>query len=575
MQKAETAQEESKRIKVLTETLRLTVFRTVSRGLFEDHKLIFLTQLLFNLLKTESLETPDGDFSHEGLSYLIRRPKTFEENEQDWLPDSAWHAVCALAELEGFENFRQDILENAPRFKDWYNETTPEMERLPLEWRELEKLPFRKLLVVQALRPDRMTIAMARYIDRTLPNGFSYTRCDSGMSAFQVLEQTFDDSSPKTPIYFILSKGADVASNVDQLARTRGMVDGENYFNISLGQGQDTVAMETLRSACREGWWVVLNNVHLMPRWLLTLEKLLDDFAIMGSHEKFRVFLTSDPSPAIPVGILNRSLKLTNEPPSGLKANLKRAWSQFTKEEVEFLDGNTKTMLFGLCYFHSVMVGRKNFGEKGFNMQYPFSTQDLLAAATVLQNYMEAASGVPWENLKYLFGEILYGGHIVVDHDRLLTNTFLDYFFCEQLLDEMEMYPYASGQKVRGFKMPPPSSYQSYAERIENDLDGSSPRAFGLHPNAEIGFRMAKSDNMFDTIFKLQPITEMEGGEGKGSAQHIAEAMSQDIVETFRDVEFDINAISRELDEDAGPFQYFSCKNVNGCRHCYSKLYDL
>jgi dynein heavy chain len=62
---------------------------------------------------------------------------------------------------------------------------------------------------------------------------------------------------------------------------------------------------------------VILNNIHLMLRWLVTLEKMLDDFAVEGSHTKFRLFLTSDPSRGIPIGILARCIKLTNEPPAG------------------------------------------------------------------------------------------------------------------------------------------------------------------------------------------------------------------------------------------------------------------
>ncbi|CAG9106127.1 unnamed protein product [Plutella xylostella] len=32
---------------------------------------------------------------------------------------------------------------------------------------------------------------------------------------------------------------------------------------------------------------------------------------------------------------------------------------------------------------------------------------------------------VPWEDLRYLFGEIMYGGHITDDWDRRLCRTFL------------------------------------------------------------------------------------------------------------------------------------------------------
>ena len=44
---------------------------------------------------------------------------------------------------------------------------------------------------------------------------------------------------------------------------------------------------------------------------------------------------------------------------------------------------------------------------------------------------------VPWNDLKYIFGEILYGGHITDDWDRLLCNTYLDFFMRREFLEEM------------------------------------------------------------------------------------------------------------------------------------------
>jgi dynein heavy chain len=59
----------------------------------------------------------------------------------------------------------------------------------------------------------------------------------------------------------------------------------------------------------------MLQNVHLMPSFLKELEKKLDAFAIEGSNPSFRLFLSSDPSDDIPIGLLEKSIKLTNEPP--------------------------------------------------------------------------------------------------------------------------------------------------------------------------------------------------------------------------------------------------------------------
>ena len=72
-------------------------------------------------------------------------------------------------------------------------------------------------------------------------------------------------------------------------------------------------------------------------------------------------------------------------------------------------------------------------------------------SASVLRNYMESAPAkVPWADLRYLFGEIMYGGHIVNDLDRLLANTYLEFFMKDELLDEMPLYPYLDATSSSG-----------------------------------------------------------------------------------------------------------------------------
>ncbi|CAM9273797.1 unnamed protein product [Choristocarpus tenellus] len=523
--KAKPAEGIEQRVLNLRDALRMTIYTWVSRGLFERHKLIFLSQLAFNLMKRGILGE-DNLLNEVHFQFLMRGPrKQVDDNPLAWLPDPAWQAVNSLGELEEFAKFSSDLVEAAPRFREWFNHITPENEKLPLDWSSLDRTPFQKMLVVRSLRPDRMNTALSNFIRVALPDGSSYADCDSTLNSFQILEESFLDSTTTTPIYFILSPGANVVGDLDRLADKYGFVKNESYHNVSMGQGQDVVAMSCLELAHRNGHWVILNNIHLMPRWLIELEKKLDEFALEGSHEKFRLYLSSDPSNAIPIGVLSRCIKLTNEPPAGLKANLKRAFANFSREHIEEADSKTKSILFGLCHFHAIMMERKLYGPMGFNMMYPFSIGDLRDSAVCLSNYMENSGGgkIPWQDLKYIFGEIMYGGHIVNDFDRLLANEYLDWYMKDELLDETELYPFAEDEKGVSFQVcsntqvvsiidslsfmciffttqlqsPPPTSYEKYLEHIDTTMGADTPIAFGLHPNAEIDFRTQQSDNMF------------------------------------------------------------------------------
>jgi dynein heavy chain len=312
-------------------------------------------------------------------------------------------------------------------------------------------MPFQKLLVIRVLRPDRITTALDNFVRHNLPKGGEFVDCDSTSSFAQILLSSYMDSTTTTPIYFILSPGANPVQAVETLARQQGNDPSKMLHQVALGQGQDVVAMAKLDIGHKDGHWVMLQNVHLMPSFLLDLEKKLDLFAIEGSNPTFRLFVSSDPNKAIPIGLLEKSIKLTNEPPMGVKQNLKRAFTFFNKEEIEDKDPKVKTILFALCYFHTVMSERRKFGAKGWNMKYPFNMGDLRDSAIILNNYLEnnASSGkVPWDDLKYLFGEIMYGGHIVDDWDRILCAAYLDQLMNDLLLDEAELFPFIEGKNI-------------------------------------------------------------------------------------------------------------------------------
>jgi dynein heavy chain len=210
----------------------------------------------------------------------------------------------------------------------------------------------------------------------------------------------------------------------------------------------------------------------------------------------------------------------------------------------------------GLCQFHAVMVERKKFGAKGYNMMYPFSTGDLICSASVLRNYMESAPAkVPWADLRYLFGEIMYGGHIVNDFDRLLCVTYLDHVMKDELLDEMELFPYNKDEGV-SFMSPSPTSYERYLEHIEEGLRGDTPIAFGLHPNAEIGYRLEQSEMLFALMLELQPRGGGAGGADRDPREEAHESLKELLMQ-FGDVNSGVEEIGTAMDESGGrgPFQ--------------------
>ena len=68
------------------------------------------------------------------------------------------------------------------------------------------------------------------------------------------------------------------------------------------------LALQLLETAIARGQWLMLQNCHLLVKWLRELEKVLE--RISKPHPDFRLWLTTDPTPEFPIGILQRSLKV-------------------------------------------------------------------------------------------------------------------------------------------------------------------------------------------------------------------------------------------------------------------------
>ena len=108
--------------------------------------------------------------------------------------------------------------------------------------------------------------------------------------------KSFEEASPSTPIFFILSPGVNPLKDVEALGKILGFSqDLDNFHNVSLGQGQEAIAEAAMDTAAKNGHWVVLQNIHLVRKWLPVLEKKLEFYA-EGSHPDYRMFLSAEPA---------------------------------------------------------------------------------------------------------------------------------------------------------------------------------------------------------------------------------------------------------------------------------------
>eukprot|EP00754_Rhynchopus_humris_P020200 Rhum_TRINITY_DN14684_c0_g1::Rhum_TRINITY_DN14684_c0_g1_i1::g.107658::m.107658/K10408/DNAH; dynein heavy chain, axonemal len=258
----------------LITSITQTIFAFTSRGLFERHKLIFSALLCFAILQRE------GRIDRNQLNYLLRGTKKpgveRPESVESWLPEANWQGVQALKEVEGasppFEQLERDICDSN-RWKAWCELEHPEHKeegRMPTDWKNLTD--FQRLLVLRALRPDRLTVGLTDFVAGSIG---SYFVEDMAVP----LNVSFEDATPVTPVFFILSPGVDPVAFVVALGKQFGFTeDQEKLFNVSLGQGQEPRAFHALETSFENGGWAMLNNIHLVSKFCKDLEKRLDTY---------------------------------------------------------------------------------------------------------------------------------------------------------------------------------------------------------------------------------------------------------------------------------------------------------
>lgn len=204
-------------------------------------------------------------------------------------------------------------------------------------------------------------------------------------------------------------------------------------------------AKEKIKNGRKEGKWVYLANVHLSQAFLKDLESIIEIIKPENTDKKFRLFLSADPSSYFPISILQNTLKVTTEPPNGIKLNMLKLYRNLIpdkfKEEVTDLK-KYLNLVFALSWFHSLVIERKKFRTLGWNVMYDFNDSDFKFSEQLIRGIVRDSEGdknsgrsLQWDAIRYIIAEVNYGGRVTDDWDRRLLNQYSDELFREELLD--------------------------------------------------------------------------------------------------------------------------------------------
>jgi dynein heavy chain, axonemal len=380
---------------------------------------------------------------------------------------------------------------------------------------------FERMCVVKTFREDRTLVAATEYVADALGQRFVE-------SVPLNMDRAWSESHSKCPLICLLSRGSDPTKLIEDLAKKKKI----KVLGVSMGQGQEIIARKYMATASQEGQWVLLQNTHLGLNYLTEVEMFLTKEGD-NIHEDFRLWITAEPHPAFPIGLLQMGIKITNEAPVGIKAGLRASYQWVTQDMMDAVSRfEWRQMLFIQCYIHSLVQERRKFGPIGWNVPYEFNQSDLSACTQFLQNHCmemdsKKAPEPNWSTVRYMVSQIQYGGKITDDFDMLLMDTYAEKFFHSQCLKpKFELYT----DERSGFPYNVPDAvdidlFRAYVETLPGQ---ESPEIFGLHPNADLTFRALQVQDAIVTILDTMP---KGGGAGGGlSREDMVDKICEDLL---------------------------------------------
>lgn len=413
------------RISNINKKFTYVLFENVCRSLFEKDKLLFSFVICHKIITGETVKDPKVKIEGAEWRYLLAGPLgeiKVPANPTNWISKNEWNffyrQLFYMSEhFECTKGIEAYFMQNHEKFKLIYDSQNAHTDPLPDHWQE-QITDFMRLAIVKMIRPDKFIAALQLWIEKNLGKEFIEGTPFS-------LPKTFKESSNVVPLIFILSPGSDPINDIKNFAEEMGYTKRFDY--VSLGRGQEKKALDRLDEMRVKGGWVLLQNCHLAKSFMGKLEEIVENFDTNWPDKDFRLWMTSMSNDRFPVSILQNSLKITVEPPKGLKNNLMRTYNKLENKDLEDCDKKNeyKTLIFGLSFFHAILQDRRKYGPIGWNVKYDFTNEDWMVCKKQLKIFLEQYEGIPYQVLDYLIGDINYGGRVTDDKDQRLIKTIL------------------------------------------------------------------------------------------------------------------------------------------------------
>lgn len=233
----------------------------------------------------------------------------------------------------------------------------------------------------------------------------------------------------KRPLLITMSEEYDPTFKIEEAARQQK----QKLAVISLGTAEGVAnANKHLDNAVKDGGWVLLQNAHMSASWLSQLEVKL--YSIGSGHDSFRLFLTcSLHSEEVPEGLISMCKIVTIEEQPEWKSLLSTTFKLLALVQMNALQSR---IMFLLSWCHTTMQERMKYVPHTFTKHYDISDLDVISAGKTIRKFVDGLRTVPWQDIAYLVGEIVYGGKIANSEDKEYCEELARGLFSEETYDK-------------------------------------------------------------------------------------------------------------------------------------------
>ncbi|KIW34320.1 uncharacterized protein PV07_01105 [Cladophialophora immunda] len=423
-------------------------------------------------------------------------------------------AEDVLAAVKRIPVFNSDRID--PTSKSWMQFLSAERAEhcVPTLWNDTDNVidqNLYRLLLVKLARPDRF-----------LPAAQALVASVFGPEIFQGtddLATIVNQVNSSIPIALCSNPGFDASYKVDALVEKQNA----NCANVAMGSDESVASADkAITGAAANGTWVLIKNVHLAPQWLQTLEKRL---SALKPHNDFRLFLSMESSPKIPVNLLQASRTLVYEQPAGMRANMKDTLTVVS-------DRGTRTpvekgrLYLLLCFLHAVLQERLRYAPTlGWKGLWEFNDSDYECCSYIIDVWIDAiAQGrsniapvkLPWDLLRTLITE-MYGGKIDDEGDFSLLSQIVSKVF-DPAAYENDHELVSAPDEGQALKVPSGTTIRDFMGWVDQLPEREPPAYLGLPANAEKLLLMGQGREMIGNLARITDL--LEEGEQTLSEEH-------------------------------------------------------